>query len=245
VARVDYDKQSAVYDRGRTMPPEGLAVWMAVARKHIGDATHRILDLGSGTGRFSAALVEVFDAEVIGVEPSAGMRGRAATKPRDRIRLVGGAAEYLPLTDEAIDAAWLSNVIHHFDDLDAAAAELRRVLINGGPVLIRGAFAGREYSFTLYDFFPETETHLQSFPSLDGTIDTFERAGFTSFSIEAVEQITWRTFAEAYEATKLRADSLLEALSDDAFEQGLEKLARAAATNEGPVTDSLDLFVAR
>jgi ubiquinone/menaquinone biosynthesis C-methylase UbiE len=245
MARVDYDKQSAVYDRGRTMPPEGIAVWMATARRHVGEEAERILDLGSGTGRFAAALVEAFDADVVAVEPSAGMRGRAAAKARDRVRLAGGAAENLPLKDGTVDAAWLSNVIHHFDDLPRAAHELRRVVVDGGPVLIRGAFAEREYTFTLYDFFPDTESHLASFPSVQKTIDLFEDAGFTSFSIEAVEQVTWRTYAEAYQATKFRADSLLEALSDDAFAAGLDKLAAAARSRTGPVVDSLDLFVAR
>jgi len=245
VARVDYDKQSAVYDRGRTLPPEALASWMLAARKHVRDDAQRILDLGSGTGRFSPALAETFDASVIAVEPSPGMRRQAAPKPREHIHLVGGAAEHIPLSDDTVDAAWLSNVIHHFDDVPAAARELRRVVTAGGPVLIRGAFAGRDYTFTLYDFFPETEDHLATFPSVQETIATFEAAGFTDFSVELVEQITARTYADAFEATKLRADTLLEALSDDAFDKGLTKLAEAARTKDGPVVDSLDLFVAR
>ena len=245
MARVDYDKQSAVYDRGRTLPPEAITAWMLAARRHIGEEAHRVLDLGSGTGRFSIALRDTFGADVIAVEPSAGMRNQAAPKPRDRVRLVGACAEHLPLADEAVDAAWLSNVIHHFDDIAAAAHELRRVIVQGGPVVIRGAFAGRDYTFTLYDFFPAAEGHLDTFPTVRETISIFEDAGFTTFSNEQVEQVTHRTYADALEATKLRADTLLEALSDDDFEDGLAKLAEAARTKSGPVVDSLDLFVAR
>ena len=41
MARVDYDKQSAVYDRGRTLPHEAIGAWMVAARKHIGDDAER------------------------------------------------------------------------------------------------------------------------------------------------------------------------------------------------------------
>jgi predicted RNA methylase len=33
-----------------------------------------VLDLGAGTGLFAAAIASWFDAEVVAVEPSAGMR---------------------------------------------------------------------------------------------------------------------------------------------------------------------------
>ena len=37
-------------------------------------ARSRVLDLGSGTGRFTPALADTFGGPVNGVEPSAGMR---------------------------------------------------------------------------------------------------------------------------------------------------------------------------
>lgn len=245
VARVDYDRMSSVYDRGRTLPLEAITVWVGAAQRHIGDDAERVLDLGSGTGRFSAPLADTFHADVVAVEPSAGMRSHAARKHHPRVRVVGGAAEAIPLSDDTCDAAWLSNVIHHFDDLEAAARELRRVLVPDAPVLIRGAFAGREYRFTLYDFFPKAEPFVEGFPSMPETIELFERAGFTTFSVEMVEQVTARSYSDALEATRMRADTLLEALSDEAFERGLERLAEAARTEEGPVVDSLDLLAAR
>ena len=152
MARVDYDKQSEVYDRGRTLPPVTIQIWMVTALRHVGKAKH-ILDLGSGTGRFSAALAEAFSADVVAVEPSAGMREQARMKHDPRVRVIAGAAESLPLPDQSCDLAWLSNVIHHFEDIPAAARELRRVVASGAPVLIRGAF-GNVAVPSLYRFFP-------------------------------------------------------------------------------------------
>ena len=40
-----------------------------------------------------------------------------------------------------------------------------------------------------YDFFPGTEKTVESFPSVNEIVDVFLAAGFTSFSLEKVEQL--------------------------------------------------------
>lgn len=242
MARVDYDKQSAVFAKGRELPPEALAAWMVVARRHIGDGPRVILDLGSGTGRFSGALAEAFGTTVVAVEPSQGMRSRAPG--HDHVARLGGAAEHLPLADATVDAAWLSNVVHHLDDIHAAARDMRRVLIEDAPVLIRGAFAGRPVA-TLYDFFPATEQTIGSFPSVDEIVDAFLGAGFTSFSLEKVEQLLAYSMSEMVRRVKLRADTTLELLSDEEFAEGVRRMEEAARTDDSPVLDYLDLLVFR
>ena len=74
--RVDYDDgQHANYARGRQMPPEALARWMARFAEHLPERRPlTIVDLGSGIGRLTPALAETFGGPVYGVEPSARMR---------------------------------------------------------------------------------------------------------------------------------------------------------------------------
>lgn len=244
MARVDYDKQSAVFDRARSLTPEAAATWMARARIHLRGEVTRLLDLGAGTGRFSHHLADTFDCEVLGIEPSAGMLAQAATKPHTRVRLIRGAAERLPLAGESVDGAWLSNVIHHFDDINGAAHELKRVVVTEGPVMIRGAFAGRPVP-TLYRFFPSTEQTVSTFPAIADVIGTFENAGFNTFSVERVEQLLAHSLTEMIERIKLRADTTLELLSDQEFEAGVAAMTAEARTNDGPVIDPLDLLVIR
>jgi SAM-dependent methyltransferase len=244
VARVDYDKQSQVFDRARSLTPEAAATWMARARIHLrGDVT-RLLDLGAGTGRFSVHLADAFSSDVIGVEPSGGMLAEAAKKPHPHVRLIRGAAEALPLRSSSCDGAWLSNVIHHFDDFDAAARELRRVVVMEGPVMIRGAFAGRPIP-SLYRFFPSTEQTVSTFPGLSDVIGTFDRAGFNTFSVERVEQLLAHSLTEMIERIRLRADTTLELLPDEEFEAGLAAMEAEAQINNGPVIDPLDLLIVR
>jgi len=245
VARVDYDKQSAVYDRGRALPPEALAQWMLVVRRHLPGTPATILDLGSGTGRFSAALADAFDAEVVAVEPSNGMRDRATKKSHPRVHVMAGSAERIPMQDGSADAAWLSNVVHHFDDVPAAARELRRVVKEGAPVLVRGAFAGRGPIPTLYRFFPSTENAIESFPTVPEIFEAFQDAGFATMSIERVEQLLAYKLADMVDRVRQRADTTLEKLSDEEFAAGLKELEDAAKTETGPVLDYLDLLVVR
>jgi SAM-dependent methyltransferase len=241
MARVDYDRQSAVYDKGRTLPSEAIDVWMLAARRHA-PGPRRILDLGAGTGRFSAALADTFNADVYAVEPSAGMREHARNKPHELVHVIAGAAEAIPLPDGAIDLAWLSNVIHHFDDLEQAARELRRVAT--GTVLIRGAFGGIPVP-SLYRFFPGAQRVIDEWPSMPDTIAAFEAAGFGSFHNEKVPQLLAYDLADMVPRIRMRADTTLESISDEEFERGLAELEEAAKHEHGPVSDPMDLLVIR
>jgi len=241
MARVDYDKQSANYDQGRTLPDEAIATWMVAARRHTQGAS-TILDLGSGTGRFSGALADAFDAKVIAVEPSDGMRQQAKTKRDNRVTILGASAEMLPLANATIDVAWLSNTIHHFDDVATAAAELRRVTT--GTVLIRGAFGDTPVP-SLYRFFPGSQHVIENFPTTESIITMFQAAGFTRFYREKVEQLLAHNLADMVPRMRLRADTALELISNEEFESGMNLLEETARTETGPVLDLMDLLVIR
>ncbi len=237
MARVDYDRQSIAYDKGRGLPNDTLATWVAAVRRHAAPAT-RVLDLGAGTGRFTRALEEAFGTNVLAIEPSKGMRDEAHAKG---ITVVGGSAESLPLKDASIDVAWLSNVIHHIDDLGRAARELRRTTTT---VLIRGAFGDTEVP-SLFRFFPDSRKVVQSFPTSQATMEAFQAAGFTSFYRERVDEVIARNLAEMVPRIRMRADTALELIPDEAFLRGVEQLEEAAATEDDPVVIPTELLVMR
>jgi len=74
--RFDYDhRQHAVYARVRAMSPSRLRSWLEVFARHLPESRPlAVLDLGSGTGRFTPALRSAFRGPVYGVEPSVRMR---------------------------------------------------------------------------------------------------------------------------------------------------------------------------
>ena len=73
-------RMAAGYDRGRGLRAEDVARWMAAARSYLPAGGGRILDLGAGTGRFSAALAGATGASVVACEPSAEMRAVCRSK---------------------------------------------------------------------------------------------------------------------------------------------------------------------
>ncbi|MEU4243680.1 methyltransferase domain-containing protein [Actinoplanes sp. NPDC026619] len=243
MALIAYDQgDAAAFEATRHLSDDGLAGWRAAITRHLDPGPGaRLLDLGCGTGSWATAFQGWWpDAEILAVEPSAAMRERAVFRP-----VLAGDAGHIPLGDASLDAVWLSTVIHHVPDLEAAARELRRVLKPGAPVLIRSAFAGRHGGITLFRFFPEAVAVLDRYPSVAGVEAAFAAAGFTTAGLEPVPQTSAPSLADF--ATRLRraAHTPLQLISDDAYATGVARLHEAARTDVGPVIDALDLLVLR
>jgi SAM-dependent methyltransferase len=249
MARVDYDQMAASYDRGRLLSLEGLEGWRAALAAWLPPPSGLpVLDLGAGTGLFAAAIATWFDARVVAVEPSAGMRRQARqARSHARVAYVGGQAERLPVRDGCCGAAWLSTVIHHIGDLPRCARELRRVLRAGSPVLIRSAFPGRHQGITLFRFFPGAGRIADTFPTVEATVAAFEAAGFAFQALQSLPQVSAPSLRASVERVRLRADSTLAPLPDHEFARGLAALERAAAAEATPtpVVEQLDLLVLR
>jgi SAM-dependent methyltransferase len=252
MARVDYDAMAEDYAEGRALPPAGLAPWRDAIRPWLpGDGGGApVLDLGAGTGQFAAAIAGWLGVRVVAVEPSAGMRAQAArAHPHPAVALLGGRAEQLPLRDGCCTWAWVSTVLHHLDDLPAAARELRRVLRPGGPVLVRQAFPDRLDAVTLYQrYFPGAARIAASLlPTVEQVADGFAAAGFRVQGRTSVTQVSAPSLAAYRDKARRRADTGLRLLPDGEFAAGLAALDRAAAaeTTPTPVTDRLDLLVLR
>jgi ubiquinone/menaquinone biosynthesis C-methylase UbiE len=245
----DYDKTSIPdgYDRARDHGPEALALWMAaIATRVRGRSVKRILDLGCGTGRFTAALARRFDAEVIGIDPSVKMLTIARGKPHDdHVQYADGRAEAIPLERGSVDMVFTSMTFHHFTDRALAARECRRVLRDGGALFVRAATREQIDSYAYVAFIPVTRAlHEQVLPRLADIRSTFESAGFRHVAAELITQTiapTWRAYAE-----KLKAggDSVLARVSAAELEAGLDRIRRhAAVVDPKPVTEPIDLLV--
>jgi ubiquinone/menaquinone biosynthesis C-methylase UbiE len=245
VARVDYDRMAADYDRGRALAPDGLDGWRdAVAGWLPPPGGRPVLDLGAGTGLFAVALAEWTGTRVVALEPSAGMRQQGRRHPL--VAWIGGAAQRLPLAAGSCGAAWASTVLHHLGDLPGCARELRRVVEPGGTVLVRGAFPGRLDGITMFRFFPGARRVAETFPTVEAVVAAFATAGFAAEAPHPVPQVSAASLRASLDQVRLRADTTLQALADDEFAAGLAALERAAAeTPPAPVVDHLDLLVLR
>ncbi|MFG1779905.1 class I SAM-dependent methyltransferase [Micromonospora sp. NPDC049051] len=243
MALIPYDDtDAAAFAATRELPRSGLERWRHAVQQHLRPRPGAtVLDVGAGTGAWATAFTDWFGVRVVGVEPAGAMRSRATHRP-----LLAGDAVALPLRDGTADAAWLSTMIHHVTDLDAAARELRRVLRPGAPVLIRSPFPGRHHRITLFRWFPEAVRVLDTYPGLARVRATFAAAGFTVSTVEPVAQTTAASLAEVAERLDRRAHTPLQLITDEEYAAGLARLRAAAADAvTGPVVDHLDLLVLR
>ena len=249
MARISYDEQTATaFKAVRELPRDGLAEWREAVRRHLRPSPGMTLvDIGAGTGAFAAAFGDWFDIGVVAVEPSAAMRERIAPAPA--IELLEGDAMHLPLPDGSADAAWLSLVIHHIPDLEAAAREIHRVLRPQAPVLIRQGFPGRLAGVELVRWFPETARVVDVYPSVADTCDAFAAAGFRREALEPVRETYSASLSDLLgQLDTLRdADTTMRSLTDDQFLRGKDRVRRAVrdATDTEPRSNWLDLLVLR
>jgi SAM-dependent methyltransferase len=253
MARISYDDQTAAaYKAVREVPRDGLGAWReAVGRHLLPSPGMTVVDIGAGTGAFATAFSDWFDLAIRAVEPSAAMRAQIPRRPG--IEVLDGHAGALPLPDRSADGAWLSLVLHHIPDLEAAACEIRRVLRPGAPVLIRGGFAVQAdpmHTFP-WEFFHETARTVSTFPSAEQACRAFAIAGFRREALERVPEtlISLAGFLDQADTFR-RADTNMRGLTDEEFLRGKEQLRRAVqeAEHAGRTetrTNWLDLLVLR
>jgi demethylmenaquinone methyltransferase/2-methoxy-6-polyprenyl-1,4-benzoquinol methylase len=93
----------------------------------------RLLDAGGGTGRIAEGLVECADRVVVS---DSSLRMLRQARLKDGLDLVGGETERLPFPDDAFERVVMVDAFHHLADQTRSLAELWRVLMPGGLLVI-------------------------------------------------------------------------------------------------------------
>jgi ubiquinone/menaquinone biosynthesis C-methylase UbiE len=135
--RALFDVWSHVYDfplvQWATYRPVHDAVVGALRRR----APRALLDLGCGTGLLLQRLARELPADLVGCDYSAGMLAHAAARlDEGAVALVRGDAQRLPFRDRSFDALVSTEAFHCFPDQDGALAEMARVLVPGGTLVL-------------------------------------------------------------------------------------------------------------
>ena len=178
--------------------------------------------------RFTQALADRFAARVTAIDPSQKMLDQARKQVSSpRVAFTQAPGEALPLADGSADVVFMSMVLHHFADMEAVAAECRRVLRAGGHVCIRSST--RETHFVHEEFFAGFRPLVdQVLPPRGRVTSVFEAAGLQPVVQQLVPAVLapdWATFADKI---ALRGDSIIVRLADSDFEAGMAKLRQRA-----------------
>lgn len=251
--RIDYDdKQYRGYAQGRALSPLARRTWLDLFTRHAPERRPlRVLDLGSGIGRFTPALAEVFGGPVVGVEPSAKMREIAEHQAAaDGVSYLDGQAEHIPLPDASVDLVLMFLSFHHVADRPAAAREVARVLVPDGRLILRSAFADRIPHLRWHRYFPSARgIEERLFPTLADTQRMFADAGLHPIAVEEVHEHRADSLTEAAQRLKHRAVSIFDYLDEDEIRQGFAAMDAAASAERAsgqhpePVVERSDVVI--
>ncbi|MCF7798200.1 MAG: bifunctional demethylmenaquinone methyltransferase/2-methoxy-6-polyprenyl-1,4-benzoquinol methylase UbiE [Lentisphaeria bacterium] len=173
----------------------------ALERLRLQDGEH-LLDVATGTMDMGLMAQRFAQVNVVGVDfafemLAYGKKKLARKAAPDRIRLVQGDAERLPLRDDSVDAITIAYGMRNVGDIEQTLSEFYRVLRPGGRVAVlefslpQGKIFGPLFNFyfrrilpflggifsnkTDYTYLPESVRH---FPSRGDFMDLMRAEGF-------------------------------------------------------------------
>jgi SAM-dependent methyltransferase len=211
---------------------------------HVGAHQPRvILDLGCGTGRYAPAL-DTSPRHRYGRRP-VGEDAPPSTSevPNRSLTIRAWLRRIRPVSDASVDVVFISIAFHHFRDPRRVARECRRVLADGGPVLVRTGTRDP------YRQLPVRPCCPQNVPLMEGRLptaafveETFHAAGFRTDMFQVIVQTIAPSLAVYAAKLAKGGDSMLASLSSDGFNAGLAALrvhaAYLASSQRSPASES-------
>ena len=185
----------------------------------------RVLEVGCGTGKFAAALVERAACRVWGIDASPEMLAVARADVRG-VRFKEARAEGLPFKD-----GWFERVVFrmslHLLDRRRALAESRRVLGADGRIVIATPDPAQFGSSWFDPFFPSlADVDRERMPSREALEEELFASGFVAPRIASLVQGKTITRDEALAKVRAKAFSTFQLISRDEYEAGLARAER-------------------
>jgi SAM-dependent methyltransferase len=223
-SRVDFGQRAERYDAVRPVDENWWEVYELVERE-ADLRGRRVLDVGCGTGRLSAALVERARARVWGVDASPEMLAVAKEKV-EGVAFKRARAESLPFKDGWFERAVLWLVLH-LVDRQAALTEARRVLGDGGRIAVVTFDESHFDGFWLSRYLPSLE-HVDRarFPTREELVVELQAAGFDGVATTRLDQRATLSREEALLRMRERHISTFDLIDEDEVEAGLAEAER-------------------
>lgn len=210
-----YDSVGLTYTSTRQPDP-----WIAAQIVTALDGARTVINVGAGTGSYEPA------ETVLAIEPSSVM---IAQRPPGAAPALRASAESIPLADDAADAAMALLTLHHWTDLEAGIAELKRISRRRVVILTCDQSITRRF-WLLAEYLPEAAAFDDArIVALERVVGLLGGARIVPVPVphDCVDGFCaayWRR-PEAYFDPVVRAGiSVLAQVGDDALRPGLDRL---------------------
>lgn len=186
----------------------------------------RVLDVGCGTGRLAAALVERYGCKVWGIDSSPEMIEVARARVPPGVGLRVGGAEDIAFKDGWFERVVMTLVLQ-LVDRPRAFAEIRRVLRPGGRFVILTFDYAHFEGYVLRDYFPSfEELDKARFPSAEKLEEELRRSGLASPRLVRLTQRDILPRDTVLERIRARHISTFQLIGEDEYRAGLERAER-------------------
>lgn len=232
--KADYHKIAPFYDKGRLLSEQNLKLWLNLFAERSKTARGvSLLDLGCGTGRFAIPLERDMGFGVTGADSSQEMLSKAREKDKEGLITWDFVdAHSLKYLDHSFNIILMSHLLHHVERPTIVIDECKRVLKPSGVILIRHGAMEQIRDDVEHIFFPEViEIDEQRTPTVESVEGWLKTAGFVDIISEEIVQQTFESGREHLEAARVRNTSVLNMISEEAFETGVERLAQYVKQN--------------
>jgi ubiquinone/menaquinone biosynthesis C-methylase UbiE len=242
-----HDPSTALrYNGARDLPESSRRFWIDLIRSSVAQTPADIVDVGCGTGRFTALLHEAFGCSIIGVDPSAAMLEQAREVHGDIVEWRQGTAENLGIESASVDMIFMSQAYHHLPSVADAMLELRRVSRPDARLMIRNGTRENLEEFGWLSHFPSAlELERRRAPTRREIVWQAEDAGYHLVSLSTIELPSADSWTEHLEKIRRRGLSALLMIDDAEFEAGCQELERwiEESSASEPANEPVDFLV--
>jgi len=224
------DIHIGLYEPGDTISDASRKTVRAMAERLAGlKPGARVLDLGAGYGGAARALAADYGAHVTCLNLSAveNRRNRELTEKAglsDRIEVIDGAFETIPLDDASVDIAWSQDAMLHSGDRRRVLSETARVLRSGGELIFTDPMQADDLDDAgalqpIYD-----RLHLRDLGSFGFYRETLAALGFDEVGVEDMTDQMAVHYARIAGELKARRGDLEATISKDYIDRMLTGL---------------------
>jgi SAM-dependent methyltransferase len=199
-----YELPIVEYLLGQSFHPGGTKLTRQLASAALVSPDCDVLDVACGNGNSARIVAAEFGATVTGCDYSAINLERAVTASRtaqleSRTQFVRGGAEQLPFAPASFDVALCECSLCLFENMDAALAQIRRVLKPGGRIGVSDFFLNAPVPESLDGLLGQVLC-VAGAPSLAAYREALEQAGF---EYVRVREVNW-TLADMIQRIRKR-----------------------------------------